>query len=154
MRIVFFLLLFLLSVNGWGACQPWSYYANGASESFCRSGDYIPPGVTCEWVSCNKLTGNRCYHYPEGFTGEIDCRDYLQAGGSWINCKICDDEPDPCDSYRAQCEQANGVFSGSANSGCCIATCDQCGALKDAVSQKSQMCCNQGMAPPDPGKTV
>ena len=109
MRIAFFLLLFLISVNGWSACQPWSYYGEGYSEARCRSGNDMPAGVTCEWVSCTDVpAGNQCYHYPEGHTGNISCGYYSKAGGYWKNCKICDDEPDPCQNEKAECESMGG----------------------------------------------
>lgn len=154
MRIVFFLLLFLLSVNSWGACV--REQVSGCNYTIQN---VLPCGNGGQIVSACERPGQSSINYAAVLTGNLafTCKNvqfkftsYSDRCSCVIEYDKCDgDEPDNCDSYRSQCEQANGVFSGSANNGCCIATCNQCGALKDAVSQKQQMCCNQGMAPPD-----
>ena len=159
MRIVFFLLLFLLSVNGWGACTSYTYTTQfqcsggGTSCSACpltgitmvasASGSFGPncssPGSGTVTLNCS---GTPKYGYVVSAQYARPCSGNNYGAWGIFEYKVCDTECEaaslgchppsvfdpvncrcvdnsPCDTYRAQCEQANGVFSGSANNGCC-----------------------------------
>lgn len=146
------------------SCETYSnsgyYYTGGrvirVSAELGEAYDYdclTGSGGGCAMGSFN-LYGYRCnYAYRCGTQCEADSVACVYEGKIWIpglngQCGHCSDD-DLCSDFRSECESMDGVFSGSVNNGCCIATCDQCGKLDDLVEQKRQMCCNQGLAPPD-----
>lgn len=56
---------------------------------------------------------------------------------------------DKCDSYRSQCDQLGGVFTGHQTETGCAASCNTCGntANSNIMDIKIVSCCSQGLAP-------
>lgn len=96
--LLFFVLAVLLAnVGGHAECRPYQYYGesghNASSCSRLLTTDRYKL-VRCDWNSCPSNYGNECYLYPQGYGGELRCNParYVQAGGYWSNCVLCDEE--------------------------------------------------------------
>lgn len=166
-RFVFLLLFFSFGcVCSSASCS--ESYSAGLNSTQCGAS----ASASCI-SSCNSYVHNysdgRTLHY-EDCTNEFDrlgtkycdckrvvCSDQCSSGKrrceaqgkEWddANC-VCIDNT-ICDPYRAECESAGGVFSGSGSSGCCKAYCNQCKNLTQVINQKIALCCRRGLAPPD-----
>ena len=125
-----------------GSCnKKLSYTIYSSSPIICVGAYNSTFDVYAQYQTC----GSQC---------EVDSLLCVNKGGDWewkgceLGCVENTIDTTLCDGFRRECEAAQGKFSGSANSGCCIGTCDQCGALQTLVDLKKAMCCNQGLAPP------
>lgn len=101
-----------------------------ADSVACVDGNWVHTADTCYCNTCDE---------------QCQCE---EQGMIWTGTE-CIEDTTLCADLREQCQAAKGVFSGSANGGCCVATCNQCGELKRLVHLKQAQCCNQGLAPPD-----
>lgn len=179
MRFVFFLLLFLFSVNGWSACAPYSQSA--INQQTCRALLCVGQSPACPTVQNAVLNGdnsNEC----QLNTGSSDCRvvnnftiicNYTKCdtkceadsvacvnqGHQWssANCQCLGD--DGCSEFRSECEDMGGRFTGTVVSDngltCCRSSCNVCGgtAMKNLYNAKAKICCDNLMAPPDSAQT-
>lgn len=75
-----------------------------------------------------------------------------QAEADSLQCVLDPSAPgceDKCDSYRSQCDQLGGVFTGHQTETGCAASCNTCGNIANSniMDIKIASCCSQGLAP-------
>ena len=127
------------------------YSANGSywycSSNTCLGSNILDNGYM--YVDCTYST----YCTTQCGADSVLC---INSGKFWNSDQcVCESSCSECDAYEQACESEGGNFSGTCTmvngSRCCQGVCNVCSgnAMKNLYQMKVNVCCQQGLAPPD-----
>lgn len=138
----------LCSSGSW--CQIGTFYNY---DSFSGYGGYYTNCDGCKTQQQNSSCGSGSSLANNGSVVKY-CfnRCSTQEEADSLQCVLNPSGPgceDKCDTYRSQCDQLGGVFTGHQTQTGCAASCNTCGnrANTNIMDIKAASCCSQGLAP-------
>lgn len=138
----------LCSSASW--CQVGTFYNY---DSFSGYGGYYTNCDGCKTQEQNSsCSSGSSLSYSGLVVKYCNNRCSTQAEADSLQCVLDPSGPgceDKCDSYRSQCDQLGGVFTGHQTGTGCAASCNTCGNIANSniMDIKIASCCSQGLAP-------